>query len=123
MAIAATTNSDGLSTDVNGDGKNDIVVADEGTGQIGVLLNSGTGTFPATKAYSAGNSPESVALADLVAGHTSSNILDAAVANFSGGVSVLPNGAPPTDGTGVYLKQTSYSSYPKCGGDDFSLPG
>ena len=80
---------------------NDIVVADQGTGQIGVLLNSGTGTFPTTSTYSASGSPSGVVLGNFINAHTSSQILDAAISG-TGGVSVLPNGTPPTDGTGAY---------------------
>ena len=100
--------------DVNGDGKNDIVVSDDNSasGGIGVLLNSGTagaGLFPGTATvYAANNSPTSVALGDVVPGHTKSTILDAVVANNTsfGGVSVLANGTPPTNGAGTFLAPT-----------------
>ncbi len=106
--------------DVNGDGKNDIVVADDNTasGGIGVLLNTGTagpGLFPATATVdSANNSPYSVALGDVAPGHSKSSILDAVVANNTsvGGVSVLANGTPPNDGLGVFLGATQDSAGP-----------
>ena len=54
VAIATGVNG----TDVNGDGKNDVVVADEGTNQVGVLLNSATaGTLTGPTVYSAGTAP------------------------------------------------------------------
>ncbi len=88
--------------DVDGQNGNDIVLADEGIGQIGELLNNGTGTFtgttPATTpvtalTYAAGNGPSSVVLGNI----GNSTILNAAVANVPGGVSVLTN-----DGTGDF---------------------
>ena len=75
--------------DVNGDSLSDIVVSDKGIGSIGELVNQGAGAFPATAlAIGAGLSPDSVVLGN-VTGHTT-NINDAAVANFTGG-SVLTN--------------------------------
>ena len=59
--------------------------------------------------------PSGVALGDFVAGHTTSSILDAATANdaSSGGVSVLSNGTPPTDGQdGFTCKKVPLSSVP-----------
>ncbi|CAF3487901.1 unnamed protein product [Rotaria sp. Silwood1] len=55
-------------TDVNGDGKPDIIVGDSGTNTFGVLFNNGDGTFPATQVtYStgAGTVPASVVAGDL----------------------------------------------------------
>ena len=91
--------------DVNSANGNDIIVADEGTGQVGELLNSGTGTFPASATvFNAGNGPSGVVLGDLT-NHTSSATLDAGVSNLPGGASVLVN-----DGTGNYstLKPLSF---------------
>ncbi|CAF4708910.1 unnamed protein product, partial [Rotaria sp. Silwood1] len=53
--------------DVNGDGKADIIVAYKNTNNVGVLLNSGTGTFPAapvTYGLLANSAPTSVKTAD-----------------------------------------------------------
>ncbi len=54
--------------DLDGDGRPDIAVANSGSNQIGVLLNSTAtpGTFPTTSAYSSVNSgPTGVAIGDL----------------------------------------------------------
>ncbi|CAF4309384.1 unnamed protein product, partial [Rotaria magnacalcarata] len=68
---AQTTYSTGSSPqflkafDVNGDGKPDIIVANSGSNNVGVLLNIGSGTFAAQKTYSTGNWPDSVDAADV----------------------------------------------------------
>ncbi len=41
--------------DVNGDNKPDIIVANSGAGNVGVLLNNGTGTFNDQVTYSTGS--------------------------------------------------------------------
>ncbi|CAF1455208.1 unnamed protein product, partial [Rotaria magnacalcarata] len=51
--------------DVNGDGKPDIIVANYGSNNAGVLLNTGNGTFAAQTTYSTGTWPNSVAAADV----------------------------------------------------------
>src|SRR5205823_11874128 len=56
--------------DVNGDGKRDLLVANFGTANVSVLLNttapgSATATFSAQRPFVAGGSPESVAAADI----------------------------------------------------------
>ncbi|MGA2702789.1 MAG: VCBS repeat-containing protein [Isosphaeraceae bacterium] len=114
VGIATEVTVNGGTTDVNGDGKDDVVVADQGTGQIGVLLNSGTGALQATSVYSAVSNPSGVSLGDFISGHTTANILDAATSNGapSGGVSVNPNGTPPTDGLGVFKSAVPLQSVP-----------
>ena len=93
--------------DVNGKSGADLIVTNQGTNQIGELLNQGAGVYPTAGAtdFAAGNNPFDVVLGNFVSGHTSSAILDAAVANntATGGVSILPNGVALTDGTGIFL--------------------
>ena len=94
MGIATGANA---GTDVNGDGKNDVVVADEGTNQIGVLLNSGRREHSTGHDRRRGrHAPSGVVLGNYT-GHvsttTSPAVLDAAVSNDSttgGGVTSSP---------------------------------
>ncbi len=50
--------------DVNGDGRPDLVVADQLSDQVSVLLGQGDGTFGAQSAFAANGRPGSVAVAD-----------------------------------------------------------
>ena len=56
-------------TDLNGDGKPDLIVANKGTyghpGSVSVLLGNGDGTFQAPMNYNLGGYPVSVAVADV----------------------------------------------------------
>ena len=51
--------------DVNSDNKPDIVVANYLSNNVGVLLNTGTGTFLNQTTYSTGTGPYSVAVVDV----------------------------------------------------------
>jgi hypothetical protein len=51
--------------DLNGDGKQDLVVADGEAGTVSVLLGKGDGTFEAKVDYPTGTAPSAVALVDL----------------------------------------------------------
>ena len=51
--------------DINGDSKPDIVVTNTGSHNIGVLLNTGSGTFSAQTTYSTGACPNNVAVVDV----------------------------------------------------------
>ena len=53
------------SGDLNGDGRQDLVTANEEGGSVSVLLNGGDGTFPARRDYGTGGAPTSVAVGDL----------------------------------------------------------
>jgi hypothetical protein len=51
--------------DLNGDGKTDLVWADETAGAVGVLVGNGDGTFLAPGSFGTGDNPVGVTLADL----------------------------------------------------------
>jgi hypothetical protein len=51
--------------DMNGDGKPDIVLANQGTGSVSVLLGNGDGTFKSAVTYNAGGPAFSVSVGDL----------------------------------------------------------
>jgi len=72
--------------DVNNDTKPDIVVANEGSANVGVLFNRGDGTFLNQTTYSTGTSPRSVSVVDV----NNDTKLDIVVANYgSNNVGVL----------------------------------
>jgi hypothetical protein len=84
--------------DVNGDGKPDLVVANDG--RLGVLLNIGDGTFQAAVTYLTSGSPaRSVALGDV----NGDGKPDLAVASDSGGVDVLVG-----NGDGTFRAAATY---------------
>jgi Bacterial Ig-like domain (group 3)/FG-GAP-like repeat len=90
--------------DVNGDGKPDLIVADQLTsgGAIAVLLGKGDGTFqPAVSYSSGGRYAESVAIADV----NHDGKLDLLVANYDGTVGVLLG-----NGDGTFHAVVTYSS-------------
>ncbi len=113
--------------DVNSDSLPDIVVTDKAPQNssdsgMGVLLNQGGGAYPAAgvtaaELYSAGLDPSSVALQDLIAGHTTNTIPDAAIANDStaGGVTLLANGSAPNDGKGIFSNAGTLNESPQGG--------
>ncbi|CAF0980985.1 unnamed protein product [Rotaria sordida] len=90
--------------DVNGDSKIDIIVANSNAANIGVLLNTGIGTFVAQVSYTTGTSsyPYSVAVADV----NGDSKVDIIVANANAdNVGVLLN-----TGTGTFAAQMSYTT-------------
>ena len=50
--------------DFNGDGKIDIAVANNGSGDVSILLGNGDGTFQPAVNFTAGNSPKAIAVGD-----------------------------------------------------------
>ena len=64
--------------DFNGDGNQDLVVANSGEAKVSVLLGDGTGGFPSVTDFSVGNGPRHVAIGDFNGDGNS----DLAVANF-----------------------------------------
>ena len=123
IAVQSTVNAS--STNVDGKNGNDIIVADQGTGQIGILLNSGTGTFGTTGVALSSGSPSGVILGDFVSGHSNVNILDAAMANgsSSGGVTVSANGTNPNDGQGNFLTASPLPPVPGGSGETAIVNG
>ncbi|MGA9632451.1 MAG: FG-GAP-like repeat-containing protein, partial [Candidatus Acidiferrales bacterium] len=63
--------------DLNGDGHQDLVVADQGNNSFSVLLGNGDGTFQTRKDYATGTAPVFVALGDF----NEDGALDIATAN------------------------------------------
>jgi uncharacterized repeat protein (TIGR01451 family) len=59
----AVYGTEALVADVNGDGKNDLVLYESSQG-LTVLLNQGSGAFLTPTTYAAGNTPRSIAKAD-----------------------------------------------------------
>ncbi|MGY3091205.1 hypothetical protein ACVWYF_004271 [Hymenobacter sp. UYAg731] len=93
--------------DVNGDGRLDIVTANQQTGTVGIMLNSATapGTFGAASTYLTGTSNTNiVALGDV----NGDGRLDIAATNTGAGtVSVFLNSASPA---GSFSPATTYAS-------------
>ena len=93
-----------FSADLDGDGDNDLAVADRISGNVSVLLNIGDGTFAPRMTYFSGSDPSSVFSADLDGDGDN----DLAVANgiFSSAnstVSVLLN-----NGDGTFAPKVGY---------------
>jgi hypothetical protein len=64
--------------DVNSDSKPDIIVANQGNNTVGVLLNTGNGTFTAQTTYLTGYQPRGVVAVDV----NSDSIPDIIVTNY-----------------------------------------
>src|SRR5207302_540562 len=51
--------------DVNGDGKADLAVGNQGNNTVSVLLGNGNGTYQAQQTFATGTNPRSVAMGDV----------------------------------------------------------
>jgi hypothetical protein len=88
--------------DFNGDGKQDLAVANAGSNNVSILLGDGAGNFSAPTNFDAGTSPRSVAVGDF----NGDGKQDLAVANAgSNNVSILLG-----DGTGNFNAATSFGA-------------
>ena len=88
--------------DVNGDGIPDLVVANENSNTVSMLMGNGNGTFQAQLTFATGNEPCSVAIGDL---HGNS-IPDLVVANRTDGtLSVLLG-----NGNGTFQTQQTFTT-------------
>jgi hypothetical protein len=87
--------------DFNGDGKQDLAVANSESANVSILLGNGDGTFSPAPNVSVGVSPFSVAVGDFNGdGHQ-----DLAVANLTGTVSILLG-----DGAGHFSAATNFDA-------------
>jgi hypothetical protein len=88
--------------DLDGDGDQDLAVANEGLDNIAILKNKGDGTFDPPVFYDAADGPRSIFAADL----DGDGDQDLAVANCApGNVSVFKN-----DGNGIYAAPVNYAT-------------
>ena len=88
--------------DFNGDGKQDLATANEGSDNVSILLGDGAGSFSAATNLRAGTSPRSVAVGDF----NGDGQQDLAVANqFSANVSILLG-----DGAGNFSAPTNFAA-------------
>jgi hypothetical protein len=98
--------------DINGDGKADLIVVNEGSNTVSVLLNTTApgatiSSFAAQQTFSTGTSPVSVAVTDL----NSDGALDLVVANNGANtVSVLLNQTTPGATAASFATQQSFTT-------------
>lgn len=88
--------------DLDGDGRNDVVVAASGAAAVQVFFQTGPGRFAAAVAIPVDGDPTAVAAGDL----TGAGRQDLVVATSNGRVSVLLHGAAP----GTFLPAVSYAA-------------
>ncbi|MEQ8763274.1 MAG: FG-GAP-like repeat-containing protein [Planctomycetota bacterium] len=89
-------------SDLNGDGAEDLAVANNDSNDVSILLGQGDGTFLAQQRFTAGSDPRSVAISDL----NGDAFPDLAIANFSSDdVSILLG-----QGDGTFFPQQRFSA-------------
>ena len=95
-----------FSVDLDGDGDNDLAVANETGNNVSVLLNNGDGTFAPKVGYIAGSRPRSVFSVDLD-GDGDNDLVAANMGDppeWIGSVSVLLN-----NGNGIFVSKVDYA--------------
>ncbi|WP_171475859.1 beta strand repeat-containing protein [Frigoriglobus tundricola] len=98
--------------DVNGDGRPDLIVADEGANEVSVLMNTtapgaATATFAAQQTFATGGAPRAVTAADV----NGDGRPDLIVADYgSAAVSVLLNTTAPGAATASYAAGASFAT-------------
>src|SRR5262249_8324085 len=103
-----TTPRDIQAADFDGDGDQDLLVANAGSNNVSVLRNNGNGTFTALTAVAAGLNSRSLAVGDLngdgkldiVTANASANSLSVLLGNGAGGFADAP-GSPIASGGSV----------------------
>ena len=99
---AGTTPDSVAVGDFNGDGKQDLAVANQGSNNVSILLGDGAGSFGSATNFGAGNTPFSVAVGDF----NGDGKQDLAVANVSSNnVSILLG-----NGAGSFGSATNFGS-------------
>lgn len=100
--------------DLNGDGKNDLIVANDTSGTLSILLGNGDGTFLSPVSYATHSGTRGVVSADT----NNDGKLDLIASNFSGAsLSVLLGNADGTFRAPNTLSASGVSSYLTSAGD------